>query len=531
MKGSGINYFYDLLNLDTGAFAVFYTFEDGAGSIISSIPSGQALYSGVLDSVGSFWSKPGSGYFSGNAVSISNASGLQSLGWTDIFVYQKVDTNPAILLDSLGGGSGYRIGLTQSNRPYFESFNQEPIVAGSLNNYSSKNLIAVTYLPNYVTIGYYDFNAKTVEAETFDFPFEVVPSDVRRLGGQFTGYMDTYIHLTQPLAPQVLSQLFSGFWAIPTGTVSPISYVCTTGVTGYQDVFVGQTGVTGYVTTPGGDQGRDYFTGQFPSYFTVTNLTGYLSSGIYSSGVSGSICYLVTGDPETAFEFLTGYVSSFGMEKVEFLSYVAPTDIVKQAVSRVPFDSYYNLSTLRQYSGYQLPGTYTTGQLNEYLNGLAQAKQGWILAGDYIIVSGAQDSDIFFFDSKEGSKRVLSVSIGVTGYSLPYSGQELYLNGLNLVSGYDFVATGAGIGLRAQNTGISGYLSEYPIVLLSQTGVYSVWTGAAFSRNTTNLYLNGLRQRVNQDYVEGSFIDLLSGTQFNPADCTTVYDNNDLYWE
>lgn len=531
MKGSGINYFYDLLNLDTGSFAVFYTFEDGAGSNISSVPSGQAIYSGTLNTVGSFWSKPGSGYFQGNQVTINNASGLQSTAWTDILIYEKVNTNPAVLVNSLDGGSGYKIGITESNKPYFESFNQQPIVAGSLNNYSSKNLIAVTYLPNYVTIGYYDFNSKQVETETFDFPFEVIPSDNRYLGGSFTGYLDTYIHLTSPLNSVVLNQLFSGFWAIPTGTETPITYDCVTGITGYQDVFVATTGITGYVISQGGDIGRDYYTGQFPAFHTTSYLTGYLSTGLFSSGITGVICYPITGTTQTSFEHLTGYASSFGMEKIEFLSYVASGDIIKQSLSYTPFDNRFNIATTRQYSGFLLPATYTTGQINEFLNGLAQAGRGWYLTGDYVIVTGAVDADIFFFDNQTGPKRVTVVASNVTGYSIPYTGQDLYLNGLNLVSGYDFIATGNGIGILPRATGVTGYLSEYPIELPEVTGNYSLWTGVPFSRRASLIYVNGLRQQITQDYIEGSLFDLLSGTTFNPANTATIYNNNNLYWE
>jgi hypothetical protein len=136
MKETGINWFYDALDLDTGAFAVFYTFEDGAGTTVSSVPSGQAVYAGELSSATNFWVKPGSGFFSGNSLAITNASGLSAGSWTDIFVYEKVNTDACVLFDSMGAGSGYRIGITKSNKPYFESDNGEPIIGASLNNYS-----------------------------------------------------------------------------------------------------------------------------------------------------------------------------------------------------------------------------------------------------------------------------------------------------------------------------------------------------------------------------------------------------------
>jgi len=531
MKETGINWFYDALDLDTGAFAVFYTFEDGAGVTVSSVPSGQAVYTGTLSSTANFWVKPGSGFFSGNNLTIENASGLSSTSWTDVFAYEKINTDPCVLFDSMGNGSGYRIGITAANKPYFESNNGEPVIGGSLNNYSSKNIVSFTYFPNYLTIGYFNVNAQTVETETFDYPFGVVPSDNRKLGTSYTGYMDYYIHITQPISAQVQAQLFSGFYVYPTGSELPINYICTTGITGYQDVLVYETGVTGYSLSPGGDEGRDYYTGQFPTYFTQTTLTGILSSGLYSSGVSGSVCYPVTGTLTTLYTYLTGYASSFGMQKVQAFYPTQTGDIVKQSVSRTPFDPYYNFTLLRQYSGYLIDTAITTGQINSYLNGIAQNVQGWTLRSGYLQVSGGVSSDTFFLDLKSGDHQLFTVTGGLTGFAFTYSGQEIYLNGVNLISGYDFLVTAGTVNLTNANTGITGYIFEYPIVLPFETGIFTVQTGAPFQRDTSNLYLNGVRQQNYSTYTEGAIFDLLSGNFFDPAICVPVYDDDGLYWE
>jgi hypothetical protein len=531
MKETGINWFYDALDLDTGAFAVFYTFEDGAGTTVSSVPSGQAVYAGELSSATNFWVKPGSGFFSGNSLAITNASGLSAGSWTDIFVYEKVNTDACVLFDSMGAGSGYRIGITKSNKPYFESDNGEPIIGASLNNYSSKNVVSFSYFPNYLTIGYLNFNTQLVEQETFDLPFQINPSDDRKIGSSYTGYMDYYIHVTQPMAPQVQSQWLSGLYVYPTGSTLPVTSVCTTGITGYQDVLVYETGVTGYSITPGGDEGRDYYTGQFPTTFSQGVLTGILSSGLYSSGVSGDACYPVTGDLTTAFVYLTGYASSFGMQKTQAFYHTESTDVVKQSVSYTLFEPFYNIVLQHQYSGYLIDTTYGTGQLNPFLNGVAQNGDGWTLNSGYLLVSGGVISDSFFFDSKSGSHQTFTVAGGTTGFAFAYSGQEIFLNGVNLISGYDYLLTAGTVNLTHANTGITGYIFEYPVVLTSVTGVFTVRTGAPFQRNTTNLYLNGVRQQNYSTYTEGAVFDLLSGNSFNPAECVSVYDNSNLYWE
>ncbi len=531
MKESGINYFSYDMTLPTGGLKVLYTFEAGAGVNIPSISGGQSGYSGTLSSATNFWVKPGSGFSSGTTITINNASGLHSEEWTKIFVFEKVDVNPCILFDSLNNGSGHRIGITKANRPYFESYNEEPILAASLNNYSSKNAISVSYVTNSVTFGLYNFNGKVLESESYDYPFQATRSDAQTLGGSFTGYWDYYIHRTDFQSPTVIGQWLSGLFARPTGYVTDDITTCVTGVTGYQDVFVGVTGITGQVTTFGGDEGRDYYTGAFPTSHSTAYLTGYLSSGIATSGIAGLICTTLTGVPVAQLELLTGYSSSFGMQKIQSITYIEQSDIFKTSQSYTPFVDIYNRRGTRNFSGYFIPVVPPTGQTNLYLNGVAQANSGWYVTGSYIIISGAGVGDLAFYDLKSGDRRQFPVTAGVTGFAFSYSGQEIYLNGVNLVSGYDYVTTGNILSLTNRNTGIYGDIFEYPIVLTSRTGNGPLVTGVPFQRNTSNVYRNGVRQPIYRTYIEGATFDMLSGNSFDPDDVSNLYGNTNFYWE
>lgn len=531
MKETGINYFVDQLGLDTGTFGLFYTFEDGAGPGVSSISGGQAPYSGVLSSVGGFWDSPGSGHFTGQTLAVANASGLDSVTWTKVFVYEKVNTDDCLLFSSLGGNSGCKIGLTRANRLYFETLNVEPIVAASSNNLSSKNAVVVSYLPNLVTLGLYDFNAQALEVESFNYPFQLARSDDWRIGGQFTGFLDYHLHLTTYLSPSVAGQLLSGLYARPTGIGFLTQIVCTTGITGYQATFVGQTGVTGYIVLPSGDEGRDFYTGAFPLSYTQTALTGYLSTGIAQIGLTGVSCLTVTGAEIDLLEYLTGYAAGFGMQKLQLFPYIDGSDLVKAGWSRTPFDDIYNRVGQRSYSGYLLASDYPTGRINLFYNGIAQANTGWAMTGSYLILSGADAADVAILDLKSGSQQSFSVTGGLTGFAFAYSGQEVFLNGVNLVSGRDFVLNAGTFNLFGPATGISGYVFEYPIVLSYQTGSSNLLTGLRFQRDTSAVYLNGVRQQNRASYIEGATFDLLSGDFFNPSGVTNVYDDNDLFWE
>lgn len=530
MKESGINWAYNVLGLPTGQFAVFYTFEDGAGTNVVSSSGGQTGYSGTLSSSAGFWSSPGSGFFSGTSLTVNNASGAFSETWTKVFSYQKVNTDDCTLFSSLGGGSGYRIGLTRTNRLFFEGFNQEPILAASLNNLSSKNVVSVSYLTNLVTFGYLNLNSQLIESESFSYPFQVTQSDNWVLGGAFTGYMDYHIHLTEYQSPEIIGQLLSGLYARPTGYGYDIQMTCVTGITGFQTVFVGQTGVTGYLTTPGGDEGVGYYTGAFPLTHSTSVLTGYLSTGLYSSGVSGIVCTPITGAPTTLLEYQTGYAASFGMEKVQLFTAIPTSGIVKSSWSTVPFDNSYNRAAQRSYSGYLMASDYPTGLLNLFYNGVAQANSGWMVTGTYLIISGTTDADSATFDLKSGSHVSFQVT-GQSGFAFAYSGQEIYLNGVNLVSGYDYVLTAGALNLLPRNSGTNGDIFEYPIVLVARTGTSTLITGGPFWRNTSNEYLNGIRQVNYSLYIEGATFDLMSGNLFDPGLARPIYDNTNLYWE
>lgn len=530
MKETGINYFFGQLGLDTGSFGVFYTFEDGAGSKISSISGGQSQYSGALSAVSSFWSKPGSGLFSGNTISVSNASGLYSPAWTKIFVYEKINTDELILFNSLNGLTGCKIGITPTNKPYFETFSVEPIVATSSNNLSSKNAISLSYMTNFINIGYYNFNSKNMEFETFDYPFQLNQSDDWKLGGG-TGFIDYFLYFNTYQNPQVLAQLFSGFWSRPTGIGYSVETTTTSGLSGYANVFWGETGITGYTLTPGGDEGRDFYTGAFPTSLSQSVLTGYINSGLRSTAIYSATQISITGAQTTLLELLTGYAASFGMEKIQLFQVVDTPDIMKISVDRTLFNDVYNKNGLSNYSAYQISPVYQSGEINLFYNGLAQWHSGWSTSGDYIYLDGSESADNAYFDVKSGNYGILNVTGGLTGFTLAYTGQEIFLNGLNLVSGYDFLVQGNNINLTVRNTGVNGYLFEYPIVLSGQTGNFAVRQFAPFSRNTSNLYFNGLRQKNKADYIEGANVDLLSGNLYNYSGNQNIYNNNGNYWE
>lgn len=524
MKESGINYFFGEVGGDTGEFAVFYTFENGAGLTVDSVPLGQAQFAGTLSSEGDFWVKPGSGFFSGNYITVSDASGLYSQSFTHVFSFEKVSSAGGVLMSNLNG-SGYEIGLTDSNRLYFRAFNEQPIIAASYTNLSRKNLVSVSYSTDNVSLGYYDFNSQQFTSESFNAPFGDLRSDHWVIGPSYTGYMDYYAYFAAPYGTSVLDQLASGFYNTPTGSGYSVQTICTTGITGYEDTLYLVTGITGYTSTGIGDGGDNGFGGAFPSGSLSIGLTGIISSGIVPTGLTGMTCQEYTGVLTVYFDTNLGYASGFGMERVLILRHIESGDILKYSQSEL-FSPHFNLSPAYLFSGYAMGANYGTGEVNLYVNGVYAAPSSFTTTGQYLYIYEASSQDIITYDIASGTRLSLE-----TGVDFTYTGQEVYLNGINLISGYDFVIQAGSFLLTGNNTGISGVILTSPFGLAYATGAEQLHSTQIYARNTSNIYLNGVRQQLDEDFIEGSIGDKLIGNSFDENGNLHVYNDSEQFWE
>lgn len=54
-----------------------------------------------------------------------------------------------------------------------------------------------------------------------------------------------------------------------------------------------------------------------------------------------------------------------------------------------------------------------------------------------------------------------------------------------------------------------------PLGAAAVTGTGTTIISNTFARNTSHLFLNGLRQQDGVDYIEGSACDLISGSTYN----------------
>jgi hypothetical protein len=93
MASTGFGYYYNQLGFNSGDLKVYYDFK-------SLNSTNGSIYSGVLSSIGNFYQKTGSGYFTGQSVLIQNSDSLASPNWTMMMIYEKSGSGNQVLFSN-----------------------------------------------------------------------------------------------------------------------------------------------------------------------------------------------------------------------------------------------------------------------------------------------------------------------------------------------------------------------------------------------------------------------------------------------
>ena len=523
MKESGINHFIEKAGV-SDLFKIFYAFESGGGSIYSNSPISPLFTGQIIGDTGTFWSSPGSGLFSGTYVLV-NQSGLNEDSFTNLISFECLSTGKQLFLSTLRNGSGYEIGLNDAHKIYFRSqTNGINTYATSPINISSKNLISIGYANQSLDIGYYDFNSQLFVNSNFTQDFgQVRNDDIFILGSGYTGYIDYFLNFDLLLAASQLNQIASGFLYTPTGVTYETELVCSTFVTGYSNTPYFKSGIIAYSGYDISYDGVGDFTGAFPTSNAVP-ITGIIESGYQQIALTGSVCYTFTGQEMTLYGVNTGYSSSFGMDKIFINRLLQSGEIVKMESDLSFYSPFYNKLANSYGTGFLID--VNSGEINPYLNGLATTISGITFTSSYISSSEFSINDGLIYDLKSGNKNYGEQSLVST-----FSGQQIFFNGINLISGLDFNVSGNLIRLIGNNTGISGSVFEYPVSLKFDTGNKQIFSGEKVPRGNRLVYVNGLRQKINKDYFEGSKFDLLIKTLYNEEGNIIISSKEQLYWE
>jgi len=576
MSTTGINYFTQSVGA-IPQLTVFYDFKESGNQPIPSIPLGNSIFSGFISgNINSFYSITGSGKFDGRTlINIQNATGLNpSPTWTMAINYEISTGQNGVLFSSFTSGnivSGFVVGVNNSCQPYVEFYsNLGPTVIQSQNNWGSKNSLWITKTSNNLTIDYLNFNNKLFESESFAvndnyFLF----SDKYNLGGvsgapsyfsgnNFSGYIDNFLLFSPALLPYQKTAIASGIYCniFPPGQsiTSATGTIITGYTTGLVQIFSGTTGQA--------NEFYSYLTGQcnnITARYQAIDLTGVVYDISNTPQYQTIINYFtgVTGGFPVENE---GYSRSFGMEAISYIKNVDTSDITEifyfpNSINKTNINN--SLIFDRISNKYILPSNLNSDQVNFYLDSVAQLGSGYVnsgsfynpsvylsgmfyISGNFLSGNNYDDLDTNIIDYITGARAfntgnyfIISNTTGISGLALPNS--SIFLNGVKLQSGLDYRAAGNNFILNDtlfySITGGQFWTFPNDSQGVFSSGAYNNVVLPKFARDTSIVYMNGLRESVYHDYIEIANFSLLNRPSSFLNILPTIYSNTNDFLE
>lgn len=483
MGTDGLNFSYSGLYLPYSIWQVYYPFSGQTGGFIPSISGANTLCSGQI-LLGNPTANGGTGFFNKNTlIQVSNSTGSLE-DWTLICQFSKLDREDGIIFSSLKSGianSGFVFGVSAGNRLYVESYDESgPISFTSSIILGARNVVGISKIGQAIYFDYFNANNKEVESQKFEFYSQgFLPSNHWYVGGftgayegfvgkYFSGHINDLALFNEPLRPEEIKTLFRGLVSDIAGGVS-----------------------------------------------------SYNTGALDALGMN-AICYLNPLDLEDTTEtyLITGIDNKTG----------------------VNFDASYD-SVIEEF--FALEGIDSTG-CHVFVNGVAQlGLTGYAITGNYYTATVVPTGNCLFSGAKIYSNRSFSRQDrmvydlnpfyteidGFYDINFSHDGSinqtfitnnalldAVYFNGVKLVINKDYVASGSsGITFQTGNSlydGVTGAVWSQPV-----DNDYSRSTVSGlepsfnkFARNASLFWVNGVRQNLNETYLEISTNDFLNGT-------------------
>jgi hypothetical protein len=374
------------------------------------------------------------------------------------------------------------------------------------------------------------------------------------LGTEVTGYITELTYST-------------GY--VPTGYFeSGYSYFVGTGITGYENKFIGNVedacGFSNPVYVRSPLTGNIYASGTTGVYtglfqvitpiYTNRELTGILTGEVFVP-IDVSVCSLSTGYYPDSLYIDSGFISSLGFDGVYSFNNYSSGDYFEAYFNTGSF--YNNINLKPTYDStifdYKIPQSDIGSGINTFFNnGQLLLESGWssyqsgystlynisgdiFLDNDIIRSNGYSEIDddliydhhIKFNNSYSAITNVLEKTGWVSGAAYTGFGTspatikpDLYfLDGIKLLSGEDYANT-LSSGLRFKfDIPISSVLTRVIDNFISSGSVYTTGSNnliklnnGKFCNNSSQLYMNGLRQLIDYDYIEISKFEILTGS-------------------
>jgi hypothetical protein len=383
------------------------------------------------------------------------------------------------------------------------------------------------------------------------------------------------------------SGVFSGFsYTGVTGILNSGFAISNTGITGYVNILSGfsYSGVTGYnqiivgsFVDNCGNIENIYntipLTGNITGSISILNpLTGLIfSTGSISINLTGTITgqslIYTTGEicvTGTNIEVIqdyyihTGFLTSLSFKEISLLKENLVTgDILEVFTENYQPKIVYNNATFEKNSVnkyYRNDRSYGSGDLILYKNGQALTNIGgftetsgydviynpnldYFITGDRIYTKDFNDNDYIFYDNITGNYwgRLLTGSTLVLppGYTIN-NNLFIFKNGQKLIRSRDYIPVTTNI-FGLINTAVNQdnyimikeYFNNFNLVTGEST---SIRITGSFNNGCSIVYYNGIKQKINNNYVENSNFDLISGNFYIPINQNLLLnDNNDFF--
>jgi hypothetical protein len=307
MALDGFGYYYQKYNLSPsilGAYINFNDYETGAPNVFT-VETGNPVY--YINEIGQSIADDiaGSGYLSGGIFEVNSGDSLEKSDFSALLIFEKKQPGEQILLSTLsqtaGGTSGFVFGINDANKAFVTTFN--PTLGFEHHTFETslgrKNGIALTKDDNNFSLLKFNFFEKEIYEERATFSNACLTQGTGFfIGGMsgvtglpnktFTGYIDEFAFIDQPLNSSYISGLFRGMCS-----AYPVqAYGVTNNTSKYR--YQGLT------------------TLRTPEFESITSgALDYIQANIFNTTGVGTITVVSSGHVTTNVAHVSGYLSGY----------------------------------------------------------------------------------------------------------------------------------------------------------------------------------------------------------------------------
>jgi hypothetical protein len=452
------------------------------------------------------------------------------------------------VFDYNSSNSGVSVGITPSNRLFFNTKNYSYTIPQEI------GLGDFAYLSvqsnRFVNLGLFNLKDNSFNQKSYDAGDSTIDSSQLFIGGMknypsnFTGYSGAIkeIYLfSGSLSTNLINSCVDCSFATGFSYVPIQSGYYSSQITGSYWTGIYETGITGYQNVSIPYVKQDGTTG---SIYVSSGLTGAILSYNNLVAQTQDVQYIISGTG-TSIQFDTGTRANYSAFDLYLDQGLVSGDVV-EIYTYPTSNTNIELSILNN--------TYpiVNGEAQIYGNGLAETNGVDYTVGFNNLINGFDNNDILLYDIypytltmpyqsgyvSTGVSGAGYISItGISGINLSSGfNYDFYLNGQKMISGLNYTSSGST--LRVSGNDLSDINDPYQDYLEAKfIPIYSGFLRNLYQISTTQSYIsgvlgfnqqiwvNGLRQKLNIDYYKYSRCRFCSGNFNDPNYQFILYNN------